>query len=226
VGTRRLVPPVALLDIDGTLVDNNYHHALSWYRAFRAHGLTIPVWRIHRRIGMGGDQLVADLCAEEVERERGDDIRASEKELYEELLSEVEPVSGARELMIELRERGHTVVLASSADPDEVEHHLDLLDARELADHWTTAGDVETAKPAPDLVEAALERAGAGGEAALVGDTRWDCEAARRAGIDSIGMLTGGFSEGELREAGAAVVFETLEQLRERLDETPLAARR
>src|SRR5438477_7232590 len=124
---------IAVLDIDGTLVDTNYQHALAWFRAFRAHGIVLPVWRIHRHIGMGGDQLVEALTDERTERELGDRIREEEKRRYFELIDEVEPMDGARELIEQLARRGHRVVLASSAKEDEVEHYLDQLDARELA---------------------------------------------------------------------------------------------
>jgi HAD superfamily hydrolase (TIGR01549 family) len=217
------MPPAAILDIDGTLVDTNFHHAIAWYRAFHQHEVVLPIWRIHRHIGMGGDQLVTALAGERVEDEQGDDIRAAEKVLYSELIGEVEPLEGARKLIEDLKERGHAVVLASSAKEDEVDHYLDLLDARELADGWTTSADVEATKPEPDLVQAAVEKAG-GGEAVMVGDTTWDCEAAGRAGIQTVAVLTGGFSEAELRDAGAVVVYHSIEELRESLDETPLAA--
>jgi HAD superfamily hydrolase (TIGR01509 family) len=215
------VSPGAILDIDGTLVDTNYHHAIAWYRAFRQQEVTLPLWRIHRHIGMGGDQLVAALAGEGFDREHGDEVRAAEKTLYMELIDEVRPLEGARELIEELARTGHAVVLASSAKPDEVEHYLDLLDARELADGWTHSGDVERTKPEPDLVAAAVEKAG-GGAAVMVGDSRWDCEAAARAGLETVAVLTGGFSEAELREAGAACVFESLMDLRADLDKTPL----
>src|SRR3712207_1951368 len=123
------VPPAAILDIDGTLVDTNYQHAIAWYRAFRQSGLVLPLWRIHRHIGMGGDHLVEALAGEEVDREKGDDIRGAEKELYGDLIEEVEPLEGATELIQELKSRGHPVVLASSAKEEEVEHYIDLLDA-------------------------------------------------------------------------------------------------
>jgi len=216
------MPPAAILDVDGTLVDTNFHHAIAWSRAFRQHDVVLPIWRIHRHIGMGGDQLVKSLCDERVEEEKGDDIRAAEKVLYSELIGEVQPLRGARELIEDLKERGHAVVLASSAKEDEVDHYLDLLEARELADDWTTSADVEATKPEPDLVKAAVEKAG-GGDAVMVGDTTWDCEAAERAGVPTIAVLTGGFSEAELRDAGAVVVFESIEELREGLDDTPLA---
>jgi HAD superfamily hydrolase (TIGR01509 family) len=215
------MPSTAILDIDGTLVDTNYHHAIAWYRAFRQHGVVLPVWRIHRHIGMGGDQLVAALAGEELEEKLGDDVRTAEKALYLALIDEVEPMEGARQLIVDLKESGHTVVLASSAKKDEVDHYLDLLDARELADAWTTAADVEATKPEPDLVEAAQAKAG-GSDAVMVGDTPWDVKAAGRAGIETIAVLTGGFAESELREAGACAVFESIEELRERLGEMPL----
>src|SRR5215210_2589618 len=213
------VASAAILDIDGTLVDTNYHHAVAWYRAFRQHEVVLPVWRIHRHIGMGGDQVVAALAGDEVEEERGDDIRAAEKALYLALIEEVEPFEGSRELIDALKARGHTVVLASSAKANEVEHYLDLLDAREAADGWTTSADVEATKPEPDLVVAAVEKAGAD-EAVMVGDTTWDCEAAKRAGVETIAVLTGGFSAQELADAGAIAVFESIAELRERLGET------
>jgi phosphoglycolate phosphatase-like HAD superfamily hydrolase len=211
----------AILDVDGTLVDTNYHHAIAWYRAFRRHGVTLPVWRIHRHIGMGGDQLVAALCGDELEDRLGDAVRQTEGELYMELIDEVEPLEGARELIAELGERADRVVLASSAKQHEVGHYLDLLDARELADAWTTSADVESTKPEPDLVRAALEAAAAD-EGLMIGDTTWDCEAAGRAGVASVAVMTGGFSERELLDAGAAAVFEDLGRLRDALAELPV----
>jgi HAD superfamily hydrolase (TIGR01549 family) len=172
---------------------------------------------------MGGDQLVQSLCGEEVEREKGDDIRSAEKALYMALIDEVEPFAGARELICELKERGHAVVLASSAKTDEVDHYLDLLDARDAVDAWTDSSDVEATKPEPDLVHAAIDKAG-GGDAVMVGDSTWDCEAAKRTGIETIALLTGGFSEAELREAGAVAVFGSIDELRERVRETSLGA--
>jgi HAD superfamily hydrolase (TIGR01549 family) len=212
----------AVLDIDGTLVDTNYQHAIAWYRAFRQNEVVLPVWRIHRHIGMGGDQLVAALAGDQVESSRGDRIREAEKDLYTALIEEVEPLAGARELLGDLDARRHSVVLASSAKQEEVDHYLDLLDARELVDGWTTSADVEATKPEPDLVSAAIETAG-GGEAVMVGDSTFDCEAAKRAGIETIAVLTGGFSEQELLDAGALRVFDSIESLRRALDETPLA---
>jgi HAD superfamily hydrolase (TIGR01509 family) len=210
----------ALLDVDGTLIDTNYHHTLAWFRAFEQHGFVLPLWRIHRAIGMGGDQLVPALVGDEADDEKGDDIRDARDSLYQELIGEVEPLHGSRELISDLKERGVTVVLASSSRKDELDHYLELLDAHDLADAWTTKEDVESTKPEPDLVNAALGKAGTG-NAVMVGDTRWDVEAAAKAGVDTACVLTGGWSAQELREAGAAAVFESVDELRERLDETP-----
>jgi HAD superfamily hydrolase (TIGR01509 family) len=214
----------AILDIDGTLVDTNYQHAVAWYRAFRQNDVVLPVWRIHRHIGMGGDQVIAALTDERTDEEKGDDIRAAEKALYLAMIEEVEPLEGARDLIVRLKDAGKTVVMASSAKDDEVDHYLDLLDARELADDWTTSADVEQTKPEPDLVKAALDKADAEpGDAVMLGDTPWDCEAAKRAGVETVALMTGGFAEQELTDAGAVAVFESVPELLERIEETPLA---
>jgi HAD superfamily hydrolase (TIGR01549 family) len=210
----------AILDVDGTLVDSNYHHAIAWYRAFQARGVILPVWRIHRHIGMGGDQLVAALAGDQVERREGDAIRDAEAEAYMAMIDEVEPLDGARELIEDLKGHADKVVLASSAKEHEVEHYLDLLDARDLADDWTTSADVESTKPKPDLIHVAMNKVGAD-SALMIGDSTWDCEAAARADVASIAVLTGGFSERELYQAGASAVFETLDQLRSRLRQLP-----
>jgi HAD superfamily hydrolase (TIGR01549 family) len=215
------MPAAAILDVDGTLVDTNYHHTLAWARAFESQSIDLPLWRIHRHMGMGGDKLVPALLGDELAEEVGDAVREAEKERYLELIDEVRPFAGARELLEFLKRRGHALVLASSAKENEIDHYLDLLDARELADDWTTSADVEETKPEPDLVHAALEKIG-GGPGVLVGDSTWDCEAAKRAGIPCVAVLTGGFSEQELVDAGAAAVFDSLQSLRDGIEDTPL----
>jgi HAD superfamily hydrolase (TIGR01509 family) len=209
--------PAVILDVDGTLVDSAYHHALAWYRAFRSEGIIIPVWRIHRHIGMGADQLIPAVASEELADAKGDAIRRAEGDAYAALIDEVEPLEGANEVLRDLKRRGHTVVLSSSAKQDELDQYLDLLDARGVVDAWTSSADVDRTKPAPDLVQVALDRAGVA-EAVMIGDSVWDCEAAKRAGIPSIGLLTGGFCGSELREAGARAIFESLPALRREID--------
>jgi HAD superfamily hydrolase (TIGR01549 family) len=211
------MPTIAILDVDGTLVDTNYHHAIAWFRAFLRHDVVVPVWRVHRHIGMGGDQLVAAVAGDEVEEQAGDEIREAESELYRELIGEVRTMEGSRELIEDLRERDNVVVLASSAKDWEVEHYIELLGAEEIVDAWTTSADVEQTKPEPDLIKAALEKADADGEAMLIGDTVWDVEAAKRAGVETLAVLTGGFSEQELRDAGAKKVFTSVNELRRSL---------
>jgi HAD superfamily hydrolase (TIGR01549 family) len=209
-----------IFDVDGTMVDTNYHHAIAWYRALRSHDVTVPIWRIHRAIGMGGDRLVEHVAGHTVETEHGDALRARWKDEYDELIDEVVPFDGAHDLLVAARETGLRVALASSGDPAHVERYLDLLDARELAEEWTTAEDAEQTKPAPDLVTIASRKVG-GGAAVLVGDSTWDCLAAAKAGLPSVAVRTGGFSDDELRQAGAALVFESLSRLQQVLPTLP-----
>jgi HAD superfamily hydrolase (TIGR01549 family) len=216
------VAAAAILDVDGTLVDTNYQHALCWYRAFREHDVVLPVWRLHRHVGMGGDKFVPAVAGEEAEERIGDAVRERWEQLFDEVIDEVAALEGARELMRDLKERGRRVVLASSSIEKHLDHFLDLLDARDVADGWTTKDDVEETKPEPDLIRAALEKAGTD-DAVVLGDTPWDVEAARRAGLETVCVITGGFSEQELLDAGAAGVFESVEKLRGQLDETPLS---
>jgi HAD superfamily hydrolase (TIGR01509 family) len=208
------MPLNAILDVDGTLVDTNYHHALAWHRALHTYGHRVPMWRVHRHIGMGGDQIVDALIGEEAAAADGEKIREAEAGAYAEMIGEVEPMDGARELIEQLHEEGSTVILASSAKQEEVDHYLDLLEARDLVDGWTTSADVEATKPEPDLVRAALEKAGHTGPSVMVGDSVWDVEAAKRAGLPTLAVLTGGFSEAELREAGASQVVESIGELK------------
>jgi HAD superfamily hydrolase (TIGR01509 family) len=208
------MPLNAILDVDGTLVDTNYHHALAWHRALHAHGHRIQMWKVHRHIGMGGDQILDALIGEEAAAADGDAIREAEAEAYKELIGEVEPLEGARELIEKLKGEGSTVILASSAKQEEVDHYIDLLEARELVDDWTTSADVENTKPDPDLVNAALAKTGNDDPSVMVGDSVWDVKAAKAAGLPTLAVLTGGFSEAELREAGASQVVESIDELR------------
>jgi HAD superfamily hydrolase (TIGR01509 family) len=197
----------AIVDIDGTLVDTNYQHTLAWGRAFADHGADVPLWRIHRHNGMGGDQLVAAVAGDDVEERLGDAIRESESHHYGALIDEVRPLPGARDLLAGLRGLGCPVVLASSAKRDEVDHYLDLLDARAIVDAWTTGADVDRTKPHPDLIATAAEQLSDTPDYIVIGDTAWDAVAAERAGFAAIGLLSGGFGAQELRDAGCVTVF-------------------
>ena len=212
---------VAVFDIDGTLVDTNYQHALSWYRAFRAKGIIVPIWRIHRAIGMGSDRVVTTLVSEQAEHDLGDELRDAEGSEYQQLIGEIEPMKGAHELLGELKQKGHPIILASSAEQADVERYIELLQAGKFVDAYTISDDVKASKPEPDIVNAAIEKAG-GGSAVMIGDSTWDCKAATRANVPSIAVLTGGFSEQELTEAGASIVFDSVEHLRGHLRDTTL----
>lgn len=212
---------VVVFDIDGTLVDTNYQHAISWYRAFRAKGIIVPIWKIHRAIGMGSDRVVTTLVSEHAEHDQGDELRDTEGSEYQKLIGEVEPMKDAHELLAELKERGHRIILASSAEQADAERYIELLKASGFVDAYTTSADVKASKPEPDIVNAAIEKAG-GGSAVMIGDSTWDCEAATRANVASIGVLTGGFSEQELTEAGASIVFDSVEHLRSHLQNMTL----
>jgi HAD superfamily hydrolase (TIGR01509 family) len=216
--------PIAVLDIDGTLIDSNYHHALAWYRALRSVGETYPVWRLHRLIGMGGDQVPTAVGGEDLERRVGDQAREQQGKEVDALLEEMAPLPGARDLLVAIKERGHRLVLASSAQQRHVEVFLDKLDARDIADDWTTSADVEASKPAPDLLRVALKKLGApDASSVMIGDSVWDIEAAKKAGMPAIAVRSGGFGDDELREAGAIAIYDTPGDLAEALDDTPLA---
>ena len=208
----------AIVDIDGTLVDTNYHHTLAWGRAFADHDVDVALWRIHRHNGMGGDQLVAAVAGDDVEERLGEAIRDSEARHYGELIDEVGLLPGARDLLTGLRAAGCRVVLASSAKHEEVDHYLDLLDARDVVDAWMTGADVDRTKPHPDLIGAAAERMPDVTDFVVIGDTAWDAVAATRAGFASIGLLSGGFGAQELRDAGCAAVFTDAADLAEHLE--------
>jgi HAD superfamily hydrolase (TIGR01549 family) len=216
------MPRAAILDIDGTLVDTNYQHAIAWYHAFRQSEIILPIWKIHRSIGMGSDQFVPHLIGEEKADELGEDIKAAEKALYLSMIEQTEPFDGARDFIVDLKDSGHTVVLASSAKANELDYYLDALDVRDIVDAWTSSADVEQTKPEPDLVNAALEKAGTDDEAVMVGDTVWDVKAAKNAGIDTICVMTGGFGADELRESGALGVYDSIVELRKKIADTPL----
>jgi HAD superfamily hydrolase (TIGR01549 family) len=185
----------------------------------------LPIWRIHRHIGMGGDQIVTALAGDDVEDRLGDRLRDAQHDEFLRMRDECEPLEGASDLLAHLHQRGVTLVLASSASEDDVDHFLGILGTSDAIHDWTTADDVARSKPEPDLVHAALEKAGHAERAVMIGDSRWDIEAAANAGLETVCVLTGGWSNQELLDAGAACVFESLVELRQHLDSTPIFGR-
>jgi HAD superfamily hydrolase (TIGR01549 family) len=171
------VADTAIFDVDGTLVDTNYQHALAWFRAFRRFDITRPLWRIHRGIGMGGDTFVPEVGGAEVEEAHGDALRDAWVEEFDLMIEEIQPFEGARELLQEVKDRGFRLVLASSGKTKHVDRFLDLIDAKDLADAYTTSEDAETSKPAPDIVKVALAKV-EGASGVMVGDSVYDVQSA------------------------------------------------
>lgn len=216
-------PAAVLLDIDGTLVDSNYLHVHAWAQAFADAGRPVDAWRVHRRIGMGSGRLLAELLGDDADR-LADDVKQRHTRRYAALSDRLRAFDGARDLVRELARRGARVVLSTSAAPEELERLRAVLDVDDLV-QVTGSGDVEEAKPEPDLVHAALDLAGVpAARAVFVGDSVWDVEAASRAGVTCVGVLSGGTSEAELRGAGAADVVEDVAALLTGLDRTPVGA--
>jgi HAD superfamily hydrolase (TIGR01549 family) len=212
----------AIFDVDGTLVDSNYQHALAWYRALRSKDITVPLWRLHRGIGMGGDTFVPSVVSDEVEARYGDELRELWVGEFDKLIDEIQPFEEARQLLEDVKGRGFKLVLASSGKSQHVDHFLNLLDAKSVADEWTTSEDAEHSKPEPDLLETALAKV-EGARGVMVGDSTWDFVAAEKLGVPALAVRTGGFSPEELLEAGALKVFESLAEMRKGLDDTALS---
>jgi HAD superfamily hydrolase (TIGR01509 family) len=212
-----------LFDVDGTLVDSNYLHVEAWGHAFAEIGQPVDGWRIHRSIGMDSEKLLEKLLGADA-AELGKGAKQLHSDYYAKLQPRLRPFASARELLSELADRGITVVLATSAPEDELAALREALNVEQAIADVTSADDVQTAKPEPDVVQRALEKAGSASTSTyFVGDTVWDVIASGRAGIPCIGMLSGGVSEAELRDAGAIAVYRDVAQLLEMLDDSPLA---
>ena len=213
-----------IFDVDGTLVDTNYLHAVTWWEACRQRGHDVPMARVHRAIGMGSDKLLDHLLPADRDTKADDDLRAAHKALYGEYWARLRAFEGAADLLRACAKRGAKVVLASSASEREMKALRAALDAEDAIMAATSSADAEQSKPAPDIVEVALSRAGVRPEQAVfVGDTVWDVEACRRAGLPCVAVLTGGIGRQELVEAGAVAVYDSVAELLDKLDESPIA---
>ncbi|MCD2325059.1 HAD family hydrolase [Sphingomonas sp. IC-56] len=213
-----------LFDLDGTLVDSNDYHVAAWEVAFREAGHAITTEQIHGQIGKGGDNLVPallpELGADAVEalgKAQGDAFR-------EQYRDRIHPFPGARDLMARVAQDGRQVVLASSAGSEDIDHYVELLGAKGLIAFATGKDDVEHSKPDPDIFAAAVRKAGvAAADCLVIGDTPYDVQAAKACGIDAVGLLSGGFGEDVLREAGAIAVYADVAALLAGYDGSPLA---
>ena len=218
-----------IFDVDGTLVDSNDLHVEAWREAFRGYGKELGFDEVHGQMGKGGDQLMPVFCTEEELEEFGEELEQKRVELFKsDYLHRVRPFPRVRELFERLRADGLQVALASSAKEEELAQHKKSLRVEELLGAATSADDAERSKPHPDIFQAALE--GLEGvrpeEAVVVGDTPYDAEAAAKAGMRTVGVLSGGFTEEALRGAGAVAVYRDVSDLLDRYESSPLAAGR
>lgn len=198
-----------LFDVDGTLVDTNYLHAVTWWEAFRQYGHHVPMARIHRAIGMGSDKLLDHLLPDDRDRAFDNAVQSAHKALYAPYWPRLRAFDGAADLLRECARLGLQVVLASSASDREMRALRNALDADDVVTAATSADDVSQSKPEPDIVQTAIERAEVAPDSAVfVGDTVWDVQACKKAGLPCIAFLTGGIGVDELREAGAVEIYE------------------
>jgi HAD superfamily hydrolase (TIGR01509 family) len=211
--------PAVLFDIDGTLVDSNYFHTVAWWRALQDAGEDIPMSRIHHLIGMGSDQLLQELLGEE--RQGLSDVHAEHYSPFKPLLR---AFPGASDLLRAVADRGVQVVLATSSKEEDLDTLTEKIGAGDAVGEIVHGDMVDASKPAPDIFAVALEKLGLGPEQTLVvGDTRWDIEAAAKIGLQVVTVLTGWWSRCDLEEAGALSVHEDVAELLDHLDDSPLA---
>jgi HAD superfamily hydrolase (TIGR01549 family) len=221
---RAISGGAVLFDVDGTLVDSNYLHVVAWMEAFRAIGHPVDGAAIHRAIGMGARQLLDTLLGEPLADQVGDHAKTEHAARYRGHFEDLRAFDGSRRLVRTVADRA-AVVLATSASPDEVEALRATLEVDDVVHAITGSEDVDAAKPEPDLVQVALQRAGVdAGAAVFVGDTVWDIEASAKAGVPCVAVLTGGISAAELRDAGAVAVYRSVANLLNHLDDSPLRA--
>jgi HAD superfamily hydrolase (TIGR01509 family) len=213
-----------LFDLDGTLVDTVYLHAVCWWQALRQHGLDIDTVRAHRAIGMGSDRILDHLAPDRPNKDLDDAIRAAHSALYAQYWDRIRPADGAQDLVRAVGARGLRVVLASSAGPAELAAVRRALDIDQHVDTATGAADARHSKPAPDIVEVALQRSRLDPtDAVFVGDSVWDVHACNALKVPCVGLLTGGWSATELRDAGAVEVHDDPRALLATLDGSMLA---
>ena len=213
-----------IFDVDGTLVDTNYLHAVCWWEAFRQHGHGVDMADVHHAIGMGSDKLLDHLLPDDRDRDADEDMRAAHKSLYAAFWTRLRAFDGAADLLRACAARGMRVVLASSASSGELTALRAALDADDAISAATSSSEAEQSKPAPDIVSIALERAGVEpSRAVFVGDTVWDVKACQKAGVACVAVRTGGICADDLREAGAVEIYESTADLLRHLDRSPLA---
>ncbi|GIM90661.1 HAD family hydrolase [Paractinoplanes toevensis] len=209
-----------LFDVDGTLVDSTYLHAVAWWQALRRYGHDVPMAEVHRAVGMGSDMLLDHLLGDAAE----EGIADAHDEFYQPWWEQLRPLPAAADLLRACAERGLAVVLASSAKKDELETLRRVIDADDVIAAATSSDDAKQSKPAPDILQAALDQSGVDAQQCVfVGDSVWDVEAAARLGIPCIGLTCGGTSAAELESRGAVATYEDPAALLESLEASPIA---
>ncbi|WP_159708031.1 HAD family hydrolase [Arthrobacter sp. 18067] len=207
-----------LFDVDGTLIDSSYFHAMAWWQAFRREGLDMEMSAIHRRVGMGGDKLIRSLVPD-CPRDMQEDLKSAHGAVFSTFWPTLRPFESVRDLLSACSEAGLAVGLASSAQKRDLEVSRHILDAGSSIDAWTSSDDAEESKPAPDILVACLEKLGVSPEdAVFVGDAVWDVKAGGAIGVPVVALTCGGISEAELRDAGAAEVYDNPRHLLEHLE--------
>ncbi|SNY47393.1 HAD family hydrolase [Paractinoplanes atraurantiacus] len=213
-----------LFDVDGTLVDSTYLHTVAWWEALRQQGADVPMATIHRAIGMGSDKLLDHLLGPDRDHDKDAESSTAHDVLYGAWWERLRPLPGAADLLRAVAGRGLAVALASSAKAPELEHLRRVIDADDVIDAATSSSDAAESKPAPDILQAALDQSGIDPEAAVfVGDSIWDVKAAATLNIPCIGLTCGGTSADELTEAGAAAVHDDPAALLAALDKSAIA---
>jgi HAD superfamily hydrolase (TIGR01509 family) len=213
----------AVFDVDGTLVDTNHLHVVTWWEALRQAGHRVPMHAVHRAVGLGSDDLIAHLLGEDRDKDQDDQLSAAHTALYGQYFDRLPAFAEAGALLKRLHGDGWAVVLATSASGPELEALRRAIDADDAITATASSDDVEQGKPAPEPVEHALELAGVPAERAVfVGDTVWDMRAGRRAGVRCVGVLCGGIPRADLQEAGAQEVYADPADLLARLEDSPL----
>lgn len=211
-----------LFDVDGTLVDSNYLHAVAWWQAFRRFDYDVPMSAIHRAIGMGGDKLVEHLLGDRDE-DRDEQLDSTHGAIFSTWWPSLRSFDGTRELLSICADKDLTVVLASSASDAELKVLRTVIDADPAISAATSSADAEESKPAPDILQSALDSSGlAASDTVFVGDSVWDVKAAAALEIPTIGLLCGGTSEAELRDAGAEEIWNNPRELFESLGDSLL----
>jgi len=203
---------VVIFDVDGTLMDTNYLHVEAWARAFSAVKHPVPRAKIHRQIGKGSDLMLDTLLPDEALQGRANELHS---QFFAEMKNHGYPLPGAKEIIAALSSQHIAIWLATSAKSEELEHHVQSLEAKDKLAGMVSSADVESAKPAPDIFQLTLERAGSSPEESIViGDTIWDIQSAQGCGLQTIAVRTGGaFSRQELAEAGAVAVYNDCAEL-------------